>query len=131
MFLDFHGHSVKKNVFMYGPEFPIIQRQYYECRVFPKLLGNATSMFRYYSCSFKISESKRKTARAVFLRKLMIPFSYTVEASISSHYNYESLKDVGFTTASWIEMGKIVGSTLANYTSIIVNTEKSRYVRLR
>ena len=55
MFLDFHGHSVKKNVFMYGPEFPIIQRQYYECRVFPKLLGNSTNMFRYYSCSFKIS----------------------------------------------------------------------------
>ena len=24
MFLDFHGHSTKKNVFVYGPEFPII-----------------------------------------------------------------------------------------------------------
>ena len=55
MFLDFHGHSIKKNVFMYGPEFPIIHRHYYECRVFPKLLGNNTPMFRYYSCSFKVS----------------------------------------------------------------------------
>ena len=29
MFLDFHGHSIKKNVFMYGPEFPIIDKNYY------------------------------------------------------------------------------------------------------
>lgn len=55
MFLDFHGHSTKKNVFVYGPEFPIIERHYYECRIFPKLLGNHTNMFRYYSCSFKVS----------------------------------------------------------------------------
>ena len=55
MFLDFHGHSVKKNVFMYGPEFSITNKNYYECRVFPKILGECTSMFRYYSCMFKIS----------------------------------------------------------------------------
>ncbi len=55
MFLDFHGHSTKKNVFVYGPEFPIIHRYYYECRIFPKIIGNHTMMFRYYSCSFKVS----------------------------------------------------------------------------
>ena len=55
MFLDFHGHSQKKNTFMYGPEFPIIEKYYYEARIFPKLLGNITPMFRYYSCIFKIN----------------------------------------------------------------------------
>lgn len=29
MFLDFHGHSIKKNVFAYGPDFPIITKNYY------------------------------------------------------------------------------------------------------
>lgn len=29
MFLDLHGHSSKKNVFMYGPEFPIFNPMYY------------------------------------------------------------------------------------------------------
>jgi murein tripeptide amidase MpaA len=29
MFLDFHGHSTKKNTFVYGPEFPIIDKFYY------------------------------------------------------------------------------------------------------
>ncbi len=38
MFLDFHGHSTKKNVFAYGPEFPIMDKFYYESRIFAKLL---------------------------------------------------------------------------------------------
>lgn len=29
MYLDFHGHSTKKNCFMYGPEFPITNSNYY------------------------------------------------------------------------------------------------------
>jgi hypothetical protein len=78
MFLDFHGHSTKKNVFAYGPEFSITSQQYYECRVFPKLLGHNSDMFRYHACSFKIAESKQSTARAVFLRKAFIPLSYTI-----------------------------------------------------
>lgn len=55
MFLDFHGHSVKKNVFMYGPEFSITNKSYYDCRIFPKILSDCTNMFRYYSCMFKVS----------------------------------------------------------------------------
>ena len=78
MFLDFHGHSVKKNVFMYGPEFSLTHKYYSDCRIFPKMLGDITSMFRYYSCMFKISESKVTTARAIVLRNFKIPFTYTI-----------------------------------------------------
>ena len=113
MFLDFHGHSIKKNVFMYGPEFPIIQRNYYECRVFPKILSNHTKMFRYYSCTFKISSYKENTARAIFLRRIMIPFSYTIEASNGSYYDYEKLKDFPFGAKSWIQMGGHIGNSLS------------------
>lgn len=42
LFLDFHGHSIKKNVFMYGPEFPITERHYYESKILPKLLSHHT-----------------------------------------------------------------------------------------
>ena len=38
----FIGHSVKKNVFVYGPEFQIIQKNYYQCRVLPKLISSKT-----------------------------------------------------------------------------------------
>jgi hypothetical protein len=101
MFLDFHGHSTKKNTFMYGPEFPIVERYYYEARIFPKLLGNATPMFRYYSCIFKINEFKETTARAVLLRRLAIPLSYTIETSNGSYFDYELLKDVPYTLPLW------------------------------
>jgi len=37
-FLDFHGHSQKKNVFMYGPEFPIYKTNFYKCRILAKML---------------------------------------------------------------------------------------------
>ena len=40
MYLDLHGHSVKKNVFAYGPEYPIYDLNYIKCRLFPKTLSN-------------------------------------------------------------------------------------------
>jgi murein tripeptide amidase MpaA len=38
-FVDMHGHSRKKNVFMYGPEFPIHDNRYLQMRVIPKLMS--------------------------------------------------------------------------------------------
>jgi hypothetical protein len=54
-FLDFHGHSVKKNVFTYGPEFPIFSNDFLKCRLLPKLLSQKTQMFRYWSSIFRVS----------------------------------------------------------------------------
>ncbi len=67
MYLDFHGHSRKKNMFIFGPSYNITQPEYYKCRIFPKLLSNYTSVFRYYSCSYDIPYEKRSTARSVML----------------------------------------------------------------
>ena len=68
LYLDFHGHSRKKNMFMFGPDYNLTQPEYYKSRVFPKLLANVTPIFRYYSCSYTISNDKRSTARAVMLQ---------------------------------------------------------------
>jgi len=38
-FIDMHGHSRKKNVFMYGPQFPIHDGRYLKMRVIPKLMS--------------------------------------------------------------------------------------------
>jgi len=50
-----HGHSVKKNIFMYGPDFNIQHPNYLISRELPKVLASMTSLFRFYSCIFKIS----------------------------------------------------------------------------
>lgn len=51
-FIDMHGHSRKKNVFIYGPQFPIHSDKYLRMRIIPKLLSEETSKFRYFSCRF-------------------------------------------------------------------------------
>jgi len=35
-------------------------------------------MFRYYSCVFKIEESKKTTARSIFQKMHNIPLSFTI-----------------------------------------------------
>lgn len=67
MFLDFHGHSRKKNMFMFGPNYNITQPEYYKSRIMPKFLAQFTSIFRYYGCVYSIPPSKICTARAVML----------------------------------------------------------------
>ena len=81
IFLDFHGHSAKRNVFIYGPNYRIEDKYYLSSRVFPKMISKNTPAFRYYSCNFKIGRSKRTTGRAVMLNQFNVIFSYTIEAS--------------------------------------------------
>ena len=90
---------------MYGSEYSITHRHYYDCRLFPKLLKDHTKMFRFYCCIFKVCEFNYSTARAVLMRKLNIPFSYTIESSNGSYYDNEQLKDIAFNEKSWEHMG--------------------------
>lgn len=67
-----HGHSRKKSVFMYGPSFPIHDHRYMRMRVIPKLMSEKSEMFRFFSCKFRLQESKRKTARVVMWKEFNI-----------------------------------------------------------
>jgi murein tripeptide amidase MpaA len=69
MFLDLHGHSTRTNVFTYGPEISTLDPLFNFTRLFPKLIGDRTDMFKFNKCSFRISKPKLSTARAVFLLK--------------------------------------------------------------
>lgn len=64
-YFDFHAHSNKKGVFMYGPHYPLHSENYLAIKVLPKLLGEKSEMFRYYSCKFDNEWNKRKAARLV------------------------------------------------------------------
>lgn len=88
-FIDMHGHSRKKNVFMYGPEFPIHDNRYLQMRVIPKLMSEQSEMFRYYSCKFRLQRSKLKTARVVLWREFNITNCFTLESSFQGFFNHE------------------------------------------
>ena len=90
---------------MYGPEFSIQQTNYELSREFPRLLGGVTSLFRYYSCIFRISGEKATTARAILNRKIDIAFTYTMEASNGFYVDATTKLDVAFTSKKFKEMG--------------------------
>ncbi len=66
LYLDFHGHSERKNTFFYGPSWPINETEYMVSRLLPKMVARRTTIFRFYACSFRIEACKKATARALF-----------------------------------------------------------------
>ena len=115
LFLDFHGHSQRKNTFFYGPTYPISHRDYYRCRAFPKLIEKINPSFRFYGCSFQISETKRSAARAVALTQLRVPYAYTVESSVGLYYDPFAMKTYHFSIESWEEMGRSIACGLNQF----------------
>jgi len=84
LFCDFHGHSRKKNIFIYGCN--AIDK--YKERVFPWLLDQNHSAFSYSDCCFEIQKPREGAARVVMYKEFNIIKSYTCEASFcGSKYN--------------------------------------------
>jgi hypothetical protein len=120
IFCDMHGHSRKKNIFMYGcenrkaPNVPLYDREGYDPvvvqgrlreKVFPKILSeNYPEAFCFHECDFKVKRSKRSTARVVVWKELGVANSYTLEASfagssegafLGAHFSIAHLQGMG------------------------------------
>ena len=80
VFCDFHGHSRRKNIFMYGCNVP---DQPADSRLFPFILSAINPFFIYSDSRFGNQKSKESTARVTMFQKLKIPFVYTLEASFA------------------------------------------------
>lgn len=77
-------------------------------RILPRILSEKTSMFRFYSSSFKIQKSKEKTARVVLFREFNIMNCFTLEASFLGYFNEKRItKD--FTPEKYEKMGCKLG----------------------
>lgn len=81
LYCDFHGHSRKKNVFLYGCEKKNEKKNKLHARVFPMMLSkNAQDLVSFRGCRFSVSKHKEGTGRIV-MWNLGIRYSYTLEAS--------------------------------------------------
>ena len=92
-FIDMHGHSRKKNVFIYGPYYPLHHERYLKMRIIPKLLSEETNKFRFFSCKFRIERSKEKAARIVLWREFDIMNCFTFEASFHGFLNEDRVTE--------------------------------------
>jgi hypothetical protein len=100
MCCDLHGHSRKKNIFMYGCTGKTKLRE----RIFPKLLEKKSEIFSFNDCAFGLQKSKEGTARIVMYKEMNIINSYTLESSFCGsdfgkrsdhHFTIEDLKEIG------------------------------------
>lgn len=81
-YIDIHGHSRKKSIFIYGPEYQLQSDKYFRSRVLPKLLDENSEMFRFHSCKFNVEPLKTRAARVVFNKEFGIMNCFTMEASM-------------------------------------------------
>ncbi|XP_066107619.1 cytosolic carboxypeptidase 2 isoform X2 [Saccopteryx bilineata] len=104
LYCDFHGHSRKNNIFLYGCNNN--NRKYWlHERVFPLMLSkNAPEKFSFHSCNFKVQKCKEGTGRVVMWR-MGILNSYTMESTFGgstlgnkrdTHFTTEDLKSLGY-----------------------------------
>ncbi|XP_017875220.1 cytosolic carboxypeptidase 1-like isoform X2 [Ceratina calcarata] len=112
VFVDYHGHSRRKNVFLFGcsrsgswsaadrakPDQPA---QYL---MLPHLMQRISPAFALPLCSFKVERNKESTARVAIWRQLGVSRSYTMESSFCGcdqgnlaglHLDTKDLKAIG------------------------------------
>ena len=99
---DLHGHSRKKNIFMYGNSGRVNDRM--KEKIFPKLIDKNLDVFNLSDCSFQVQKAKEATARIVMWKEMGITNTFTLEASFCGpdqgkyadyHFNIDLLEEVG------------------------------------
>ena len=75
---DLHGHSRRKNIFMYGNNF---SDRPHATRVFPYIMSKLLDFFSFESSRFSVHKSKESTARITLWKELKIANVFTMEAS--------------------------------------------------
>ncbi|KAM8996956.1 cytosolic carboxypeptidase 4 [Ara ararauna] len=106
VFCDYHGHSQRKNVFLYGCS---IKETLWQAgctvdtsvitedvgyRTLPKILDKVAPAFVMNSCSFLVEKSRESTARVVVWKEIGVLRSYTMESTYCgcSHGLYKGLQ---------------------------------------
>ena len=91
LFCDFHGHTRKRNVFMYGcvsPQTEVNQHKNNNLiRIVPYLLDQKNKIFSFADCKFANEKEKDSTGRLVMFKEFGILNSYTIESTFYSHYH--------------------------------------------
>jgi cytosolic carboxypeptidase protein 2/3 len=127
-FIDMHGHSRKKNVFVYGPYYPLHNDKYLRMRVLPKLISEETSKFRFFSCKFRIERSKEKAARIVLWREFNIMNCFTFEASFYGALN-DDRQTEEFSISTLEKMGEHLCNAFYEYMLIIEEEERLKKIK--
>ncbi|XP_065070880.1 cytosolic carboxypeptidase 2-like isoform X2 [Rhopilema esculentum] len=114
MYCDLHGHSRKKNIFIYGCENRREKNRRFFSRVFPAMLAkNASDKFSQNYCRFKVQKNREGTGR-IFMWNFGIANSFTMEASFCGS-SLGKRKGHHFSVADYESMAYEFCDTLLDY----------------
>ena len=111
VFCDFHGHSRRKNIFMYGCNIP---NQPEETRLYPFLLSKICPFFVYNLSRYGNQKSKEATARVAMFNELKLPAIYTMESSFCGN-DQGPFANYHFSTSNLLQTGRDFCRTLLLY----------------
>jgi hypothetical protein len=83
IYCDMHGHSRKKNSFIYGCN-TVAEggfNSWTKVRLFPRILAKNSPVFSLRDCTFKVEKHKLGTARVVVWKQFKVTNSFTLENS--------------------------------------------------
>jgi hypothetical protein len=107
---DMHGHSRKKNIFMYGCS----NKNSLKEQVFPKIFETNSDLFSFTDCEFGMQKSKEATARIVIYKEFEIVNSYTIESSFCGA-DFGKYRDLQFNPNHLQEIGRDFCDTLLDF----------------
>lgn len=116
LYCDFHGHSRRKNIFMYGNNY---SDKPDTTRVFPYILSKLCDYFSFEQSRFSMHKSKESTARIAMWKEIKIPNIFTMEASFCGA-DRGALAEQHFTTEHLMTAGRRVLEALLVYCKIDV-----------
>lgn len=122
-FFDFHQHSKRKSIFMYGPQYPLHHSQYQWVRVLPKIIGNTSDMFRVHSCRFRNEDYKENCARMFIEREFGVIFSYCIECSQQAYID-KNRNIIDFNESNLLLFGKHLTQSLLTFGTLLENQAK-------
>uniref|UniRef100_A0A3Q3KPK9 tubulin-glutamate carboxypeptidase n=1 Tax=Mastacembelus armatus TaxID=205130 RepID=A0A3Q3KPK9_9TELE len=150
VFCDYHGHSRKKNVFMYGCS---IKETVWQSnisatssdlqedlgyRALPKILSQIAPAFSIASCSFVVERSKESTARVVVWREIGVQRSYTMESTLCGcdqgkykglHIGTRELEEMGaHFCVALLRLKRLTGGTCVNDFLLLSSSCPTTYV---
>jgi hypothetical protein len=113
---DLHGHSRKKNIFMYGCN---IHNQPEATRLLPYILSKISPLFSFKDCRFAMQKSKESTMRITIFKETHIKNVFTLEASFCG-MDFGPYAAIHFTTSHLQDMGKHLCLSLLVYSNLQV-----------
>ena len=110
-----HGHSRKKNSFIYGCHRAADGgfNSWTKVRLFPRILASMNKVFDLNSCKFKVEKGKLGTGRVVVWKDYEVTNSFTLE---NSFHGYDQGDDFRyFDVKDFMQLGHDIINSLSEY----------------